>query len=258
MTPESVETSYPSFGNDFCLTMEEESFWFRHRNRVITAALGRYPPGAGPIIDVGAGNAYVSAAMERAGFPTLAVEPNPAGATNALRRVPNVLCGAFPSAAFRPRVAGGIALFDVLEHIETDRQFLHSLRPYLSENGRLYLTTPSYSWLWSDHDRLSGHYRRYTLDSLTRVLHDAGYRVEYGTYFFWSLPLPILLFRALPSKWRKRDDTTFASDRTQHAAGGGGLRKLAEASFSFEVRRIARGATMPFGGSCLVVASADA
>lgn len=257
VTPDAVETSYPETGNDFCLTMEDESFWFRHRNGAITAAVRRHPPAAGPILDVGAGNAYVSAALECAGFPTIAVEPSRAGAANALGRVANVVCGAFPSDAFRPRSAGGIALFDVLEHIDRDREFLQSLRPYLSDGGRLYLTTPAYSWLWSDHDRLSGHYRRYSLSALTRVLHGAGYRVDYATYFFWCLPLPILLFRALPSKWWKRDDRTFQISRSQHAAGGAGLRRLAQACFSFETRRIARGASMPFGGSCLVVASVD-
>lgn len=257
VTPEAVDTSYPEIGNDFCLTMEEQSFWFGHRNRVIIAAVGKHPPATGPIIDVGAGNAYVSAALESAGFPTVAVEPSRTGAANALRRVSNVVCGAFPSTAFQRRVAGGIALFDVLEHIDKDSEFLQSLLPYLADGGRLYITTPAYSWLWSDHDRLSGHYRRYSLTTLTQALRAAGYRVDYATYFFWCLPLPILFLRALPSKWRRRDDRTFAISRSQHAAGGAGLRRVAEAIFSFETRQIARGGSVPFGGSCLVVASAE-
>lgn len=255
VTPEAVETSYPSGGNDFCLTLEEESFWFRHRNRMITAAVRRHPPRGGPIFDVGAGNGYVAAALEKAGFPTIAIEPNRAGAANALRRLPNVICGSFPSAAFRTDAAGAIGLFDVVEHIDADRQFLQSLRPYLRPGGSLYITTPAYQWLWSGEDVISGHFRRYTLKSLGRVLHDAGFRVVYETYFFWSLPLPIFLMRTLGSKSRKAPDATFSRTRSEHALGGRALRRIAEASFAFEVRRAERGTSIPFGGSCLVVAT---
>src|SRR6266568_177231 len=122
---EEVPTSYPIDGNEACLPVEEESFWFAHRNRAILAALRRFPPADGPIFDLGAGNGYVAAALERAGFPVIAIEPNRAGAANAVaRHVTNVVCGGLPSTAFRPATAGAIGLFDVLEHVEDDRAFL--------------------------------------------------------------------------------------------------------------------------------------
>src|SRR5258706_8348496 len=160
LAPEQVRISYPADGNDNCLTMEEASFWFTHRNRAITAAVRRHPPADGPIFDVGAGNGYVSAALEAAGFPTIAIEPNRAGARNAVsRHVSHVVCGSLPSSAFRAGTAGAIGLFDVLEHIDADRDYLRSLRPYLKTGGRLYLTTPAFSWLWSENDVRAGHFR---------------------------------------------------------------------------------------------------
>jgi len=252
MAPERVEPSYPAAGNAHCLGMEEESFWFAHRNRAILAAVRRHPPARGPILDLGAGNGYVAAALEREGFPTVAVEPNRGGAANAVARgVEHVVCGSLPSTAFRRDTAGGIGLFDVVEHVEGDRDFLASLRPYLLEGGRLYVTTPAYRWLWSENDVRSGHFRRYTLTTLERVLDDAGYHTEYATYLFWSLPLPILLFRAL----RPKDGLLERRSRSQHRAGGAMFRRLAEACFAFEVSRIARGSSIPFGSSCLVVAT---
>jgi hypothetical protein len=163
--------------------------------------------------------------------------------------VPHVVCGALPSAAFRTGCAGAIGLFDVLEHIENDRAYLQSLTPYLKGGGRIYLTTPAFQWLWSSNDVRSGHYRRYTLQALRDVLGAAGLRVEYATYIFWCLPLPLLLFRAL------RSNNSQSRARRQHSAGGPLLRRLAEACFAFEIRHINRGASIPFGGSCLAVAS---
>lgn len=248
--PEEVLASYPADGHDACFGIEDESFWFAHRNRVIVAAVRRFPPENGPIFDVGAGNGYVAAALERAGFPTVAIEPSRTGAANAVARgVGHVVCGTLPSVAFRPESAGAIALFDVIEHIEEDRRLLRSLTPYLKSGGRLYLTVPAFPWLWSSNDVRSGHYRRYTLGTLREALRDAGFAVELATYFFWCLPVPILLFRAL------RSNNPQARARGQHRFGGARWRRLAEACFAFEAKRIARGGSIPFGGSCLVIAT---
>jgi len=118
----------------------------------------------------------------------------------------------------------GSHMFDVIEHVEDDRGFVASLRPYLRERGRLYITTPAYPRLWSATDVRSGHFRRYTL---------------------------ALFFRTL----RSADAGSTTRSRSQHRAGGAFLRHVAEACFAFEVGRIARGSTIPFGGSCLMVAT---
>jgi SAM-dependent methyltransferase len=170
IAPETVRVSYPAGGHEDCLAMEEESFWFAHRNRAIVALLRRFPPAGGPVFDIGAGNGYVTAALERAGFETVAIEPSRAGAANAAARVGNVVCGSLPSAAFRPASAGAIGLFDVIEHIEDDRAFLRSLAPYLKSGGRLYATVPAFPWLWSSNDVRSGHHRRYTRRTLRETL----------------------------------------------------------------------------------------
>ena len=254
LSPETTQPSYPAEGNDNCLGMEEESFWFAHRNRAITAAVRRHPPAGGPIFDVGAGNGFVSAALERSGFPTIAIEPNRAGAANAIGRgISRVVCGSLPSSAFRERTAGAIGLFDVVEHVQDDRGFLASLRPYLRERGRLYITTPAYQRLWSENDVRSGHFRRYTILALERLLKESGYRIEYATYIFWALPLPILLFRTI----RAHDGSSANRSRTQHKAGSALVRRMMESCFALETRRIAHGKAIPFGSSCLVVATPE-
>jgi SAM-dependent methyltransferase len=254
-TPATAAVSYPEDGHDFCLSVEESSFWFAHRNRAILAALDRFPPGSGPLLDVGAGNGFVAAALIKAGIRVVPIEPSPVGAANAVKRgLDPVVCGSLPDAAFRERSAGGIGLFDVLEHVDDDRAFLASLRPYLTPDGRLYLTTPAYRLLWSDDDVAAGHYRRYSLSRLDKVLAAAGFRVEYSTYFFSWLPLPALLLRGIPSLVRRITKRPFVVSRTEHTVGGGTARRIAAASFAFELGLIARGRRVPLGTSCLVVA----
>src|SRR5438046_2339206 len=67
------DVSYPDEGNAACAAIEDTSFWFRHRNRVIAAAVRRFPPLAGPIFDIGGGNGYVSLGLQRAGYSTVLV-----------------------------------------------------------------------------------------------------------------------------------------------------------------------------------------
>jgi SAM-dependent methyltransferase len=251
IAPEEVDVSFPSDGHDACMAFEESSFWFSHRNRAILAAVRRYPPANGPLFDVGAGNGFVALALQQAGFPTIAIEPHRSGAMNAVsRKVTHVVKGGLPSSAFRAGTAGGIGLFDVIEHVEDDRSFLTSLRPYLKPEGRVYITVPAFPWLWSGNDVRAGHFRRYTLATLRALVEASGFRMEFETYFFSPLPLPILLFRTLGG------NNSQARASGQHRLGGSTARRLAERLLAFEAKRIAKGASIPFGGSCLAVATA--
>lgn len=247
VAPGESYLSYPEEGHDLCFALEDGSFWFAHRNRMIVEALRAFPPADGPLLDVGAGNGYVAAGLIAAGFDTIAVEPARAGAANAVRRgVRPVVCGALESAGFRERSAGGIGLFDVVEHIEGDVDFLLRAARYVKPGGRIYLTVPAMPSLWSEEDVYAGHFRRYSRASLRETLERAGLAVEYVTPFFSLLPLPIYLFRVL----RK----SRAADARQHQAGGRLLRTMVERVFAVETAWVRRRRALPFGASCLAVA----
>ncbi len=115
------ETEWISYGeqsNANCFQIEEQSFWFRHRNACLLTVLQRLPP-SGRIFDIGGGNGFVSRALESAGFPTVLVEPGPTGVRNArVRGLPSVVCGTLASAGFRAACMDAAGLFDVLEHIQ--------------------------------------------------------------------------------------------------------------------------------------------
>lgn len=245
--------SYPGHGNESARSVEDGSFWFRHRNRVIAELVRRYPPN-GPIFDVGGGNGYVARGLEDAGFETVLIEPGRAGAANARRRgLKHVVCGTVEAAGFRPGVAGGIGLFDVLEHIERDVEFLTTLRPLIAPGGRIYITVPAYQMLWSIDDDLAGHFRRYTAKSLARALTRAGFETEHAGYMFWFLPPPILLLRSIPSRLGLRRSVPQEVTQQEHAGGGGIVRRLVDRVLDWEFGRVRRGRRMPFGGSVIAV-----
>lgn len=91
-----------------------------------------------------------------------------------------------------------IALLDVLEHIDDDQATLTSLREKLANAGQLIVTVPALPWLWSHHDIINHHKRRYTIRNLSAAANRAGFCVDQIGYFNCLL-LPIAVVRRLIS-----------------------------------------------------------
>ena len=247
---------YPDQANAFCFQIEEHSFWFNYRNRFIVDTVRNFPP-AGPIADIGAGNGYVSLALKNAGFSVIVIEPGPAGARNARSRgLEPVVCATLEDAGLRPHSLDAAGLFDVVEHMADDEGFLQSLHRLMRPEGRVYVTVPAFRALWSSEDDLVGHHHRYTLGVLTRRLKVAGFAVDYATYLFSPLPVPLFLLRSLPSRLGRRQTL----DATQTAAElnpapGVAVRAITSV-LDIEAALVKRRFRIPMGTSCLVVARA--
>jgi SAM-dependent methyltransferase len=255
----SQAVSYPQEGSALCAAIEDTSFWFRHRNRVIAAVVGRWPPAAGPIFDIGGGNGYVALGLERAGHETVVVEPSRTGAANAARRgIATVISATLATAGFRPSSLSAAGMFDVLEHIEDDLACLRLLRTRLRPGGPLYITVPAFQWLWSNEDDFAGHYRRYTIRSLSQVLEKAGYAIDFASYFFSALPPAIFVLRSIPTKLGLRKAVTAVSTSREHGSGSGLSRWVLESILASEAWGARRGRRLPFGSSCICVARACA
>jgi SAM-dependent methyltransferase len=249
--------SYPSEGNAACFEIEDDSFWFQHRNRCITSVVHGFPP-AGTIFDLGGGNGFVALGLQQRGWRSIVVEPGITGAVNARKRGLEVICATFEDAHFRLHSLPAVGLFDVLEHIEDGGQFLRMLGERLIVGGRIYLTVPAYRWLWSAEDVSAGHFRRYTLSSLARVLGQSGFDVEFASYIFSPLPVPILLKRTIPTLLGRRKTENFDEAIREHRGGSSTVQSLAGSVFKWELQRLERKRTIPAGGSCLVVAKSVA
>jgi SAM-dependent methyltransferase len=246
--------SYPDHGNAACYSVEGSSFWFRHRNRCIVSVVRRLSPG-GLFLDVGGGNGYVARGLIESGVQCALIEPGVDGALAAhARGVRPVICATLEDAGLKPGSVGAAGLFDVLEHIEDESGVLRRVHALLVAGGRLFLTVPAYAFLFSSDDVAAGHYRRYTASSLARALKRSGYRIDFATYLFWPLPPAIWLRRTLPSRLGFRRWADPEREASEHAPGGAAERLL-RIALDREYRRIEAGKSMPFGGSCLCVAS---
>jgi len=88
-----------------------------------------------------------------------------------------------PSGSF-----GGILMLDVIEHVEDDVSFVRDVVDgSLAPGGWLLASVPAYQWLFSEHDRVLKHYRRYSPRAIRTVLEGAGLHVEAGGGLFHGL-----------------------------------------------------------------------
>lgn len=245
------EISYPEYANDEYYGIEDDSFWFKHRNNCIIEGIKKTHIN-GEIADIGGGNGFVSKKIQEEGYEVILVEPGN-GVENAQRRgIKNIVCGIFDKKMFSKKLQN-IAMFDVLEHIENDNKILEDIGSVLADNGNLYITVPAYKILWSNEDEEVGHFRRYELKKIENILENNGFKVVYKTYFFSFLVIPLFLLRTIPSLLGIRKKSNEKNIRKEHKAGIVSkiiLRVLC----NMEIKKIKKGKKICFGTSCMVVA----
>ncbi len=77
-----------------------------------------------------------------------------------------------------PNYFDSIVYVNVLEHVPNDRSELANVYSSLKSGGRVCIFVPALPFLYSDHDKEIGHFRRYTKKNLKKVLEEAGFEVE--------------------------------------------------------------------------------
>ncbi len=179
-------------------------WWFLGRRAVILAEMARrLPAGRGRLVELGCGSGGMLEALGRFGT-AIGVETDPVLRARARERGLDVRAGALPDAI--PLENGrwdAVCLFDVLEHVDEEANALAACRRLLAPGGRLFVTVPAYAWLWSRHDELLGHRRRYTAGRLRRAAEEAGFAVERLTYFNALLAPAIMAVRLARAALRR-------------------------------------------------------
>lgn len=251
--PGAVE--YPESGADLMLSVEDRSFWFHHRNSVISTLLDAHTPGT-TILDIGGGNGFQALHLQEAGRHVVMVEPGASGCRNARNRgVRNVVRSTLEGLCLRSGSATTASLLDVLEHLPDPAPLLAETHRVLRACGKLLVTVPAYRSLWSHEDVQARHQRRYTSATLRRELESAGFHVDYIGYYFQFLVLPVLVFRVLPYRllpWRAGvgGESTSSEHVLRPAA-----QRWVDRLLSHELAAIQAGRALTFGSSVVAVAS---
>jgi SAM-dependent methyltransferase len=191
---------------DTMADLDQRHWWYRARRDVLAALIRRRarPPRNAKILEIGCGTGHNLAMLGEFG-QVEALELDEQVRTVAEKRLGReVMSAPLPElAGVREHHYDLIGAFDVIEHIDADRAALASIATRLKPGGKLVMTVPAHQWMWSAHDVVNHHKRRYSRGELRRLIATSPLKLEAIGYFN-SLLFPVAVAERLSSKATRR------------------------------------------------------
>jgi SAM-dependent methyltransferase len=230
------------------LDESQRHWWYRGRRRIVLDTLDALRlPAAARILDAGCGSGAMLDDLGRYG-EAWGAEPHPLGVAAAHRSGhPRIARARVEELPFAAASFDLVTCLDVIEHTPDDGAALAELHRVTCPGGRLLVTVPAYPALWSHHDVVNGHHRRYVRRTLLGAATAAGWRHVRDTHFNTFFLAPAALVRLVLRSEGERQR------RSELALTPRSLDPLLELPLRAEAALIRRGVRLPAGLSLLAV-----
>lgn len=229
---------------------DERHWWYRARREVVAALIRRKVslPRNAQLLEIGCGTGHNLAMLGEFGSVD-ALEVDEVARGMAEKRLGHkVLSAPLPELAGVPNDRYDmIAALDVIEHIPDDKGALEGIARVLKPSGKLVVTVPAHQWMWSAHDVVNHHQRRYSRRALVGLIEQSPLKLEAVGYLN-SLLFPVALAERLASKVTGKEEANLAPPAEP-------INQALERIFALERRVIGR-VPLPPGLSLFAVASA--
>lgn len=246
-----VQQGYdPHFFSELA-AVEDRSFWFRGRNRLLVQLVSKFARPGDSFLEIGCGTGYVLRGLAReCGLRVTGSELFAEGLTVARERIPEADLVELDAREMPYDSSFDFAgAFDVIEHIDDDLGVLRGLRHAVRPGGLVFITVPQHPWLWSAADTHAHHVRRYRRRELVERVEAANLSVVRTTSFVTSL-LPLMALARLRGQ---REEERY--DLVSELVPPFGLNRVLEQALRVESALIGRGINLPAGGSLVLIAA---
>ncbi len=205
--------------------LEREHWWFRVRGKIISKlisnSLETNENKQLNILNIGAATGKTSEMLSKFGKVT-SLEYDQDCCEYAEQQFNiSIINGSILELPFKDDEFDLVCAFDVIEHVEDDLLGINEMKRVCKRDGLIVLTVPAYMFLWSHHDEVNHHYRRYTLKNLKELVKKTDLYPVKGTFYNTLLFIPIAIFRLLskmiPEKLIRKGA---GSDATLHNTSG--------------------------------------
>jgi SAM-dependent methyltransferase len=188
------------FGRFF--EVEDRHWWFVGRRRIVLDQLGRclasrdrarpFPAAAcRRVLDIGCGTGGVLAHLGPFGR-AYGIDPSSEAAGYCRKRGVEMSLASGLDLPFPDQTFDAVLALDVIEHVDDDVGMLREARRVLRPGGVAVLTVPALPWLWSSHDDVNHHRRRYLRRTLEQAVRAGGLKpVKVSYYNALLLPLAV-------------------------------------------------------------------
>jgi SAM-dependent methyltransferase len=188
--------------------LDDRHWWYRARREVLAALIRREakPPKGAKILELGCGTGHNLAMLSGFGYVDGLELDEEARTLSEKRLGRKVMSAPLPELAGVPdRGYDLIGAFDVIEHIADDGAALDSIAEKLKPTGKFVMTVPAHQWMWSAHDVVNHHKRRYSKRSLKALIDASPMKLQKIGYFN-SLLFPLAVAQRAASKLRGDED----------------------------------------------------
>lgn len=194
---------------------EAQNWWFVARRDFILRQLKEHKISLdAKILDIGSSGGILSLELIKNGYQnTYSLDYSPdAIALCKQRGLKNVFVmdGHYPD--FPDNEFDVIIASDCLEHLEKDELALNNWYKILKPAGLAFVYVPAYMWLWSKHDDINFHFRRYTEKELISKLQKAGFTNLKSGYWNFMIFFPTSIVRLLQKLGNKNKAKKGAND----------------------------------------------
>lgn len=230
--------------------LEDRHWWFVGKRLLVEALLGDLLARRGlRLLDVGCGTGGVLAGIAGRVRP-VGVDGSPLALVHCRRRgLTDVVCASLGALPFKAGRFDVVLLLDVLEHFADEQALLAEVGRLLRPGGHLLVSVPAFEFLWSEHDDVLQHLRRYRAGQLRGVLERAGLAVERLTYTNVAAFAPALVVRGLLQRIG-----VWPGGRTDFREHGHVVNETLVGIYRAEARALARGVRLPVGLSVAALA----
>ncbi len=164
----------------------------------------------------------------------------------------NIINGSITELPFENNTFDLVCAFDVIEHVENDALAVSEMKRVCKFNGINIVTVPAFMSLWSNHDVINHHYRRYKLNEIKKIYKQQNQgEILFNSYFNFFLFVPIFLARKL-SNILKLENKQKNSGSDFNKINNSFINKILYAFFYTESLFLKAGINYPFGVSILL------
>lgn len=177
---------------------EDTYWWFTARSEVVRHVIKKICKleNNSTILDVGCGTGGFARDMMKDGYEVIGLDTSEIALQYAeMRGIKKLYNSTLDKFNPENENIDAITILDVIEHIEDDKAVINDLANTLKSGKWLIATVPAYQWLWSKHDEIHMHYRRYKKSEFKKMFKDAGFEVKFASYYNTFLFLPAVLKR---------------------------------------------------------------
>lgn len=182
--------------------LERTHWWFRARREILSRIVEETVPRGGSILDIGCGTGFMLEHLRRH-YDVHGLDDAGIAVELCHKKGLDFVERGLLGKTKLPRDAYDMVMFlDVIEHIDDDVGVLRAAEQVLAPNGSVLVTVPALNILWSEHDVVHHHRRRYDRHSLTTALRSAGLEPQWMSYFN-TLLFPLVFAARMAGKLRK-------------------------------------------------------